>query len=1276
MNTTPASDYPAAHSMDTTWYAVDREGNLGVFEAGQDAVVPWTVPRSTQVFELAYGPEGGELLTFDDDFDELSHTFWADCYLYRQCLWAMPEQVLLNASLEDPEIHQSGLDYYRQELENIKWQARFNPSDEPQDVPTQDHQLMFLPSAELAESHVARGLAHVKQISDVSSRVPASAPKRIREWLSDPRWRSAVAVYFLSVDLADWLRFHEAGCLDCMDFEGWDYYNASLRVGAYFYSGNRADGVYNPTNWPNRREPPEQHAPAHALNVDQLPQSVRRLVEVARFDDISFRSAEPITVHNYGPCYGYGGPICFEYNPATNDLCCTVPESLADEPTKQMFRRGREEASRWGFSFEDPKSAASREAQRRVLRLMLHHAQRNEQFNGPEVTTYWLNRAQQWEEAIGDHPAAHSMDTEWFAVDADGHVASFWSGENGPVPKAYFDWEPVREVFTNEGEADFFQENRGNSFAASDYLLKQLNAARISSDIVVDLQGAFHVLNDRWYGANRIEHGRYERPVREIRRKRLGRALLVVRPDRRRPNPQTGVASPNRWSDRLIVQVEDYREANPTDIIPDLVRVALEFPTEDLALDVYAALAQEPSLGRQTLRGRCLVCHDVGEDRVHGAVHDHTPGPVYAWLDERIQSGRFPEPRVLLGRPQLRPSGEQLHRLWDELTELRGRCAAIVEGHVPTRRRRRELEVGPQRDVWETLIALLLHCAGRDFDALPDYYCYFDADEFVPVMPMARLGQLAPLLTEATLDDWRLLERLAEFLPLTEPLQRLRLQTLSILAEEGNMPIGELRASMRRIFQGRDEDLHDLLPVLQWAFKLPGLPVAELRQTIRREITAVPDDLGELFDDAGLQALLHRLDEGDYPAAHSTDSCWFAVDAEGHVAYADTGETGTLPTMPEGGRPIRDVLSEHGHPNVLSAWGDSWAYDLAQFVFQQLRQMEIPEQSIIDVPVCLHPYNDGHFGWDCIPDVAKIAHIRWRTLGPVLALVASRQAVIEELDRGEGILVPQISEGPVAVLFTNMPASTAKRLILARQLLGIMDPSSHEHLTIDDRLPAQHTRPGIFCYSFRDYSSGSYYREALPSVPVRLADLPPVVQAIVGRIRLENVRFREARFLEPAKHVPCLNLPSWPENLREDGSLDAGANLDRINQERNESLDEMDEFPDYDGFDPWALQLIERIESFRQTNAPHEALRAWLDFGSTAVAASVQQASEEEMPRLLGHKWHGYRLSSQEEGRLLVKDWGVVDTHVANVDDLYDWIAQQLRTERFPEPRLELSATE
>lgn len=45
-----------------------------------------------------------------------------------------------------------------------------------------------------------------------------------------------------------------------------------------------------------------------------------------------------------------------------------------------------------------------------------------------------------------DLPAAHSMDTEWFAIDGLGHVAVFESGEGGGVPEAHFEaWHAQSE---------------------------------------------------------------------------------------------------------------------------------------------------------------------------------------------------------------------------------------------------------------------------------------------------------------------------------------------------------------------------------------------------------------------------------------------------------------------------------------------------------------------------------------------------------------------------------------------------------------------------------------------------------------------------------------------------------------------------------------------------------------------------------------------------------------------------------------------------------------
>jgi hypothetical protein len=35
-----ASDYPAAHSADTTWFAVDRDGHVAVFDSAEAGAVP------------------------------------------------------------------------------------------------------------------------------------------------------------------------------------------------------------------------------------------------------------------------------------------------------------------------------------------------------------------------------------------------------------------------------------------------------------------------------------------------------------------------------------------------------------------------------------------------------------------------------------------------------------------------------------------------------------------------------------------------------------------------------------------------------------------------------------------------------------------------------------------------------------------------------------------------------------------------------------------------------------------------------------------------------------------------------------------------------------------------------------------------------------------------------------------------------------------------------------------------------------------------------------
>jgi hypothetical protein len=46
-----------------------------------------------------------------------------------------------------------------------------------------------------------------------------------------------------------------------------------------------------------------------------------------------------------------------------------------------------------------------------------------------------------------DYPAAHSQDTDWYAIDVRGHVALFKSGENGHVPEGVHDQAVLWELW-------------------------------------------------------------------------------------------------------------------------------------------------------------------------------------------------------------------------------------------------------------------------------------------------------------------------------------------------------------------------------------------------------------------------------------------------------------------------------------------------------------------------------------------------------------------------------------------------------------------------------------------------------------------------------------------------------------------------------------------------------------------------------------------------------------------------------------------------------------
>ena len=220
--------------------------------------------------------------------------------------------------------------------------------------------------------------------------------------------------------------------------------------------------------------------------------------------------------------------------------------------------------------------------------------------------------------------------------------------------------------------------------------------------------------------------------------------------------------------------------------------------------------------------------------------------------------------------------------------------------------------------------------------------------------------------------------------------------------------------------------------------------------------------------------------EPDYPAAHSMDTDWYAVDADGHVAIFSTGEEGAVPESAGNDQfSTRDLLD--ALPDVPYRLMDWLGED------SQEHHLELPSRK------------------------------RKKGMGTVLLFLGSIDPLREKLDPYRVDHAPAI-EG-VAVLFRDLPVETAWALHEAGACLGCFPWGTDEYYGLDDDRPR---RLGIFRYDHDDSGlARPYERGRPPDRPIKVDQLPPDLRAIVGRLRLEGVRFAEAEKIQPVGLVPC-----------------------------------------------------------------------------------------------------------------------------------------------------------
>jgi hypothetical protein len=224
----------------------------------------------------------------------------------------------------------------------------------------------------------------------------------------------------------------------------------------------------------------------------------------------------------------------------------------------------------------------------------------------------------------------------------------------------------------------------------------------------------------------------------------------------------------------------------------------------------------------------------------------------------------------------------------------------------------------------------------------------------------------------------------------------------------------------------------------------------------------------------------------DYPCSHSMDTCFFAIDRDGHVAVFDTGEAGAVPA---------------------EAFSGEEAYELRQ------QLAHLPRVEVLHDP-------RGH----SLPDDAQRGHGHRGLHGSehsILMFLASLDPVREEITSGRAVEV-RAAEG-VAVLFRTLPQELSQRLHDSGVCLGCDWHFQDENM--EEYSPDLAAR-GLFSYSHitENWISGPYGLVRQPAQPIHVDQLPPRVRNAVKAMRFDALSFAETPHIQPVEHAECF---SW-----------------------------------------------------------------------------------------------------------------------------------------------------
>ncbi len=247
---------------------------------------------------------------------------------------------------------------------------------------------------------------------------------------------------------------------------------------------------------------------------------------------------------------------------------------------------------------------------------------------------------------------------------------------------------------------------------------------------------------------------------------------------------------------------------------------------------------------------------------------------------------------------------------------------------------------------------------------------------------------------------------------------------------------------------------------------------------------------------------------GSVPAAHSMDTTWFAIDADGFVAAFDTGEAGALPNAAAAGPEGGDF--------------DAWPLELV-LVARALAEGTFPDEEDEDLPLPKYPQ-----------DVVLVLAPDPEEAPTTYRDAAGRTYSVH--DRlGKGWLVLRDAEPRVVA---------SSRAVEPDRLASLAEDAGVARVILADEIAYWREDGGgaLFRFANSDYGDpGAYGRETAPIDPLDAASLPAELREKVSALRLD-VRFADAAALHLADLLSDDECQTWGDTgLRGEAPDEGGA---------------------------------------------------------------------------------------------------------------------------------------